>query len=135
MTVTLGGWCASWPSGQSALSESLSPTGKPVAMKVARPVWGGGKAEKPYLSLLTSGITTRLLMSHGVPKTERFRTAGTQTPIASTVPTVIVSSGRQSSDNIASASSWFSRMASSMHVVHVDGSRKRPQKPVAACGF
>ena len=54
MMATFGGWCASWPSGQSALSESLSSAGKPVAMKVAQPVWAGGKAERPYLSLLTS---------------------------------------------------------------------------------
>lgn len=53
MMVTFCDWCASGPLGQSALSESLGPTGKPVAMKVARPVWSGGKAEKPYLSLLT----------------------------------------------------------------------------------
>ena len=28
-----------------------SPAGKPDAVKVARPVWSGGKVEKPYLSL------------------------------------------------------------------------------------
>lgn len=27
-------------------------SGKPDAMKVARPVWNGGKAARPYLSLL-----------------------------------------------------------------------------------
>ena len=35
------------------LSPSLyfNPTGKPVAVKVARPVWSGGKVARPYLSL------------------------------------------------------------------------------------
>ena len=28
-----------------------SPAGKPDAVKVARPVWSGGKAARPYLSL------------------------------------------------------------------------------------
>ena len=39
------------------LSPSLyfNPTGKPVAMKVARPVWSGGKVARPYLSLLATG--------------------------------------------------------------------------------
>ena len=38
------------------LSPSLyfNPTGKPVAVKVARPVWSGGKVARPYLSLLAS---------------------------------------------------------------------------------
>ena len=36
------------------LSPSLyfNPTGKPVAVKVARPVWSGGQVARPYLSLL-----------------------------------------------------------------------------------
>ena len=37
--------------GDSALDEYLHPTGKRSAVKVARSVWSGGKAVKPYLSL------------------------------------------------------------------------------------
>jgi hypothetical protein len=37
--------------GESTLSESTGPTGKRSAVKVARSVWNGGKAVKPYLSL------------------------------------------------------------------------------------
>ena len=37
--------------GESALPESTGPTGKRSAVKVARSVWSGGKAVKPYLSL------------------------------------------------------------------------------------
>jgi hypothetical protein len=37
--------------GASALSEYTGPTGKRSAVKVARSVWNGGKAAKPYLSL------------------------------------------------------------------------------------
>jgi hypothetical protein len=36
---------------ESALGQYVGPTGKPGAVKVARPVWSGGKAVKPYLSL------------------------------------------------------------------------------------
>src|SRR6476659_6112289 len=36
---------------QPALTQYVGPTGKPGAVKVARPVWSGGKAVKPYLSL------------------------------------------------------------------------------------
>ena len=37
---------------ESALREYLDPTGKRSAVKVARCVWKGGKAVRPYLSLL-----------------------------------------------------------------------------------
>jgi hypothetical protein len=33
------------------VKQSEDRTGKPEAVKVARPVWSGGKAEKPNLSL------------------------------------------------------------------------------------
>jgi hypothetical protein len=33
---------------------------KPDAVKVARPVWNGGKAEKPYLSLQGKVVEERL---------------------------------------------------------------------------
>jgi len=36
---------------QPALAKYVGPTGKSGAVKVARPVWSGGKAVKPYLSL------------------------------------------------------------------------------------
>ena len=36
---------------EAALAQYVGPTGKPGAVKVARPVWSGGKAVKPYLSL------------------------------------------------------------------------------------
>jgi hypothetical protein len=37
--------------GESALPESIGPTGKRNARKRACSVWSGGKAVKPYLSL------------------------------------------------------------------------------------
>jgi hypothetical protein len=36
---------------ETALDRSLGPTGKPDIWKQVRPVWGGGKAARPYLSL------------------------------------------------------------------------------------
>jgi len=39
---------------KSARSKYSGPTGKPRAAKVARAVWSGGKAVKPYLSLFES---------------------------------------------------------------------------------
>ena len=36
---------------QPALAQDVGPTGKPGAVNVARPVWRGGKAAKPSLSL------------------------------------------------------------------------------------
>ncbi len=41
---------------ESALREYVDPTGKRSAVKVACCVWKGGKAVRPYLSLLTAKI-------------------------------------------------------------------------------
>jgi hypothetical protein len=50
------------------VKQSDDRTGKPDAVKVARPVWSGGKAEKPYLSL--QGAEKPL--TYPVPHTERI---------------------------------------------------------------
>ena len=39
---------------------SVAVTGKPDAVKVARPVWRGGKAARPYLSLQERSILMSL---------------------------------------------------------------------------
>src|SRR6266498_82813 len=46
---------------QSALDESFGPTGKRRAGKLACAVWSGGKAARPYLSLLRNAIVDDLL--------------------------------------------------------------------------
>jgi len=46
---------------ESALAQYVGPTGKPGAVKVARPVWSGGKAVRPYLSLPFHTIPHRML--------------------------------------------------------------------------
>ena len=44
---------------QSARSKYYGPTGKPRAGKLACAVWSGGKAVRPYLSLLKSSHSAR----------------------------------------------------------------------------
>src|SRR6266545_3714781 len=50
---------------QSALDESFGPTGKRRAGKLACAVWSGGKAARPYLSLLRRRYLNSLLSQSG----------------------------------------------------------------------
>jgi hypothetical protein len=47
---------AEGPPDTEETGEYIGRTGKPGAVKVARPVWSGGKAVRPYLSLQLQNV-------------------------------------------------------------------------------